>query len=77
MTCEPCDGDCFNCKYDDCILTDTELRRAMRKKSVIKKRKKQKNRIGKLKGEFKAEYILTPLPHSPESQRTWSVDDES
>lgn len=75
----PCDGDCFNCKYDDCILTDTELRRAMRKpKNPKPKRKVTPFRIGAPKGEFKAEYILTPLPHSPEVQRTWEViDDES
>lgn len=82
-----CDGDCFNCKFDDCILTDRELARQMRapKKKVEKKEKakaikkslpKQANRIGKLKGEFKLEYILTPLPGSPESERRWGVNND-
>ena len=63
-----CDGDCFNCKFDDCIITDKELVRQMREP---KKGKKKIYKIGKLKGEFKAEYILTPLPGSPEVERTW------
>ena len=73
-----CEGDCFNCVYDDCILTDTELRRIMRKPRAPKpKRKITPFRIGEPVTEFKAEYILTPLPGSPEVKRTWGEDDES
>lgn len=82
-----CNGDCFNCKYDDCIITDSELRKQMREKREKKKTEEEKKiktkkrkvtpfRIGVPKGELKAEYILTPLPHSPESQRTWSVNED-
>lgn len=73
-----CDGDCFNCKYDDCILTDKELIRQMRKpKSIGTPYKPHKHRIHDVKGEFKSEYILTPLPGSPESQRTWEVNEKN
>lgn len=72
-----CDGNCFECKYDDCILTDKELIKQMRRPKSTLKRKTQPNRIGNVKqGEFKAEFILTPLPGSPEVVRTWEVNNE-
>ena len=76
-----CDGDCFNCKHEDCIITDTELVKQMRKKGkniTSKRRKTTPFRIGAAEKEFKAEYILTPLPDSPEVKRKWGVKkDES
>lgn len=75
-----CNEDCFNCPYDDCILTDKELIKQMRKpkkkqESKIK-RKCALHRIKTVKGDFKKEFILTPLPGSPESQRTWEGEED-
>lgn len=53
-----CNGDCFNCTYDDCKISYRDLIKQM----TVKKRKYTQHRMKKVKGDFKAEYILTPLP---------------
>lgn len=66
---QKCNGDCFNCIYDDCIIdyrhaTSVRLqdKHNREEKEKIKKKPPQKQKRKKLKGGFCAEYISTPLP---------------